>query len=99
MKIILLAILIIGIVFISITCGLKCLDEKSNNAPDGATYSITTPSRTYYAKNVMSDNGMYTLSGYWHMKNGKWVYVDGILDLNADYFEWVKINIRMKGND
>lgn len=99
MKLIILVVLIGAIGFIAITCGLQCLDKKSSEAPDGATYSIKTPSRLYYAEKVTSDNGIYKLTGYWHLKDGKWVHVDGILDLNAEFFEWVKVNIRTVDND
>lgn len=95
-KKILLGLILIVVVISAVMCVTSLMNRQSQTPPDieEANYQIGTQSRTYYAKEVVQNDNIYTLHGYWYMADGKWAYSDGTISFDEKAYGSITVNKR-----
>lgn len=95
-KILLLVLMIGGVSWIILSCGVNLWwNDKSPDIPS-AKYSILIENtgRYIFTDDLTTDDGVYELHGYYELSEGKYRWHDTTLKLDPKYFGDIEVNKR-----
>lgn len=92
-KIIGILILIAGIAYLSLGWAASCQNNKPiTNISDGYdSIRVENTGAVYYSKDIADDGQVVTISGYYELKDRKYVYRDTAVRLDRENFGGITV--------
>ena len=84
-KIIGIIVIIVAVAWLGAPCVIRGLNSGGEPSVKEAPYVVQTYSRYYFAKQVTGEPPNLTMTGYYSLENGKWVYYKGSLKFNVNW--------------